>query len=366
MEMLVPQLHVLWDGLLQITGYMAILYSLIGWPCFVGLAVMVLTAPIQGVVVQKLFGLNRTMVKYTDERVRATNEALQGIQSVKMFAWETNFANMVNKSRQQELSTLRRVAFLRGFSRAFISALPGLVAAASFVVYALTNTNITASTLFAALVAFDQLRFPLLFYPMALANLAQASVSAGRLQKFLEMSEIDDRNIGSGIYERKQAVDGKIVLEKATVYWNDPSVPLENSTVHSKKSDTSDEEDDDANSVRYPKPILKDVSFTVETGKLCAVVGRVASGKSTLASAILGEALLESGTISLQGRTAYAAQSPWILNASLRDNILFGRPYDRERYEKVIDVCQLGHDLAMLDNGDLTEIGEKGRWFGIH
>jgi ABC-type multidrug transport system fused ATPase/permease subunit len=320
----------------------------------------VLTTPIQGIVVQKLFGLNRSMVKHTDERVRTTNEALQGIQSVKMFAWESNFAKTINQSRQQELSTLRRIAYLRGFSRAFISALPGVVAATSFVVYALTSTEITASKLFAALVAFDQLRFPLLFYPLALANLAQASVSAGRLQRFLEMSEVDDLKIGSGVYERNGAAkDGKIVLDNATVYWSDPKIPLDDSTQHSKKSDTTDDEED-ANSVRYPKPVLKNVSCTVETGKLCAVVGRVASGKSTLASAILGEALLESGTIKLEGRTAYAAQSPWILNASLRDNILFGLPYDKDRYEKVIDVCQLRHDLSMLDNGDLTEIGEKG------
>lgn len=359
-EMFVPQMHVLWDGLLQICGYMTILYTLIGWPCFAGLVVMVITTPIQGFVVKKLFGLNRSMVQYTDERVRTTNEALQGIQSVKMFAWEPNFGKMVNKSRHEELSILRRVAYLRGFSRAFISALPGLVAATSFVVYALAFTNISPSILFSALVAFDQLRFPLLFYPLAFANFAQASVSAGRLQRFLEMSEIDDMKIGSGSYERdEKSSQGNIVLENATVYWSNPNIPLDDSTQHSKKSDTSDE-DDEVGSVRYPKPILKNISFSVDTGKLCAVVGRVASGKSTLASAILNEALLESGTIKLRGKTAYVAQSPWILNASLRDNILFGQPYDKERYETVIEVAQLKHDLSMLDNGDLTEIGEKG------
>ena len=69
---------------------------------------------------------------------------------------------------------------------------------------------------------------------------------------------------------------------------------------------------------------------------------------------------MESGEISLNGKVAYAAQSPWILNATLRDNILFGQPMDKKRYEKVLSVCQLSHDLEMLDDGDLTEIGEKG------
>lgn len=296
-----------------------------------------------------------------------------------MFAWEPNFAEMVSSSRSQELSLLSRVAFLRGFSRAFISALPGLVAFVSFLVYALVFTeDVSASTLFAALIAFDQLRFPLLFYPMALANYAQASVSAARVAKFLNMKEVSQNKIGTGVYERHESVEkggggGTITLENANVYWSDPSVPVVESDAASVQSKHSSAESlgdtqhskvsDDAESgavVRYPKAVLRDMSLQVQPGELCAVVGRVASGKSTLASAILNEALLESGSIRLQGSVAYASQSPWILNASLRDNILFGLPYDEDRYNQVLQACQLQHDLTMLDNGDLTEIGEKG------
>jgi hypothetical protein len=86
-EMFIPQFHVLWDGLLQIAGYMAILYTLIGWPCFAGLAIMMAAGPVQGIIMKKLFALNRQMVGFTDARVKTTNEALQGMQSVKMFAW---------------------------------------------------------------------------------------------------------------------------------------------------------------------------------------------------------------------------------------------------------------------------------------
>ena len=56
---------------------------------------------------------------------------------------------------------------------------------------------------------------------------------------------------------------------------------------------------------------------------------------------------------------AYVAQQAWIQNATVRDNILFGRPYDEGRYEAVLDACALRQDLAILPAGDKTEIGEK-------
>ena len=182
-ELFLPQFHVLWDGLVQIAGYITILYFLIGWPCFVGLAVMIAAVPLQGMVMSRLFGLNRKLVVYTDARVKTTNEALQGIQSVKMFAWEENFEAALGESRMKELNFLGRVAYLRAANRAYITALPGIVAVVSFITYALAkkDANISASTLFAAIVAFDQLRFPLLFYPVSLAQLSQASVSAAQI-----------------------------------------------------------------------------------------------------------------------------------------------------------------------------------------
>jgi ATP-binding cassette subfamily C (CFTR/MRP) protein 1 len=390
LEMFVPQIHVLWDGMFQIVGYMAILYTLIGWPCFAGLALMVLAAPVQGVVMGKLFGLNRQMVKYTDTRVKTTNEALQGIQCVKMYNWEDSFQKAIGKSRDDELNFLKRVANLRGFSRAYMSSLPGLVAVTAFIVYVLSESGgIQASTLFAALVAFDQLRFPLLFYPMALATLAQAKVSAGRIEHFLGMREVGRGEVvGGGKYHRNEEVStangtkiaAEITVHDATIYWSDPSIPIQsfdNESITTENSsrdlvnkqeasslDSTSHSDVEKQSVtptiQYPKPILKNVSLKVNPGELCAVIGRVASGKSTLCSAILNETILGSGEIELKGSVAYAAQSPWILNATLRDNILFGLPMDKEKYSRVIKVCQLTHDLALLDDGDLTEIGERG------
>jgi len=111
----------------------------------------------------------------------------------------------------------------------------------------------------------------------------------------------------------------------------------------------------------YPKSVLRNVTTRVGHGQLAAIVGRVGSGKSTLCAAILNETVLESGSIQIKGNSiAFAAQTPWILNTTLKQNILFGTKFDETRYKLIIKACQLTHDIDMLDDGDLTEIGERG------
>ncbi|GKZ01209.1 hypothetical protein MPSEU_001072200 [Mayamaea pseudoterrestris] len=381
-EMFIPQVHVLWDGILQICGYMVILYTLIGWPCFVGLVVMAAAGPLQGIIMKRLFGLNYQYSRLTDTRVKTTNEAIQGIQSVKMFCWEDSFEKEINKSRNKELGLLKSVAYLRGFSTAYMTALPNIVAVICFVVYtfAYDGASNNASVLFAALAAFDQLRFPLLFYPVAFAALAQAGTSAARVENYLNMKEVGKGEYtGGGHYIREDAAvphdnetgqAGEIIVKDATIYWNDPSTPIAefsdddvtsvaSSTDIKSTKDTATEVEDGLPR-RYPKAILNNVNLHVKPGELCAVVGRVASGKSTLCAAVLNEAILPEGEIVMKGSVAYVAQTAWILNATLRDNILFGKPYDKEKYERIIKACQLTYDIELLSNGDQTEIGERG------
>ena len=355
---------------------MTILYTLIGWPCFVGLGVMIIAAPIQGIIMKKLFGLNRGMVKHTDDRVKMVNEAIQGIRCVKMYTWEESFQNVIAQSRNEELDILRRMTYLRGASRAYMGALPGFVAVVSFIVYAVASDgNINASTLFAALVAFGQLRFPLLFYPMSLAQYAQASVSAKRIEAFLKLNEV--RN-DKEVYDRdsEDLSTGEVVINNATIYWGDPNVPIPvtddsshssiGSSANSKTGRRKSNQDDynviaeEEPEMRYCKPIVNDVNVNIYQGELLAIIGRVGSGKSTLCSSILNEAVIGNGSIALKGTVAYAAQSAWILNATLRDNILFGKDFNQEKYDAIIDACQLTHDIGLLEFGDMTEIGENG------
>lgn len=357
-EMFVPQIHVLWDGIFQIAGYLTILGTLIGWPCLAGLGVMLLAGPVQGKIMGKLFGQSRAMVKYTDERVKTTNEALQGIRCVKMYTWEDSLAQVIGQAREQELLSLRTIAYLRGFSRAYMSALPTVAAVTSFVVFAYaTDRQISASTLFAALVAFDQLRFPLLFYPLALAQLAQAKVSLTRLAAFLGHEEVSNEGYS------KVDGPGEVTIKSASLFWSDPKVPIKkkDDDDSSMRSSMHTEKTTEEGVLLYPKPVVSDVSVRMAVGELTAVVGRVGAGKTSLCSAILNESVLGEGSIvEVHGSIAYASQSAWILNQTVRENILFGLPYEEERYNRVVQACQLTHDLDMLEDGDMTEIGERG------
>ena len=121
-EMFMLQLHGLWDGLFQIAGYMSILGSLLGWTCLLGLLLIVVAIPIMGKVTGKMFGLNRSMVKYTDERVKTANEALQGVLCVKMYAWERPLSERMDLFRQEEMASLKKMAYIRAFLRGYFAA----------------------------------------------------------------------------------------------------------------------------------------------------------------------------------------------------------------------------------------------------
>lgn len=104
---------------------------------------------------------------------------------------------------------------------------------------------------------------------------------------------------------------------------------------------------------------LKSINIRINSGKLIAIIGTVGSGKSSLLSAILGEMQRQRGLLEVIGRMAYLSQIPWIQNLNVKENILFGQNFDQRFYDKVLDCCALRRDLELLQDGDMTEIGEK-------
>ena len=422
LEMFLTQFHVLWDGLYQIAGYLTVLGMLIGWPTALGVVVMLLSMPMQIKIMLSTTRINRKIAKFTDNRVKAVNEAMQSMASVKMYAWESRLAMQIDAHRAQEIGQRRRLANLLAFSRANMMAIPSLVSSAAFVAYALTSGSIKASLLFAALGAFGQLRFPLMFYPMALGGLAQARVSRTRLASLLAAPEAAETSEEGSKPEDAKPEDAKLRIVDGEFWWAEPpaskalpgaltpapaepagmpspvkaaasttSNPLGISspakaaviTTSSTKDATSASTTKDATSASTTeevvttaalattkdatgtvhRPTLQGINLEVREGELLAIVGATGVGKSSLCAAMLGEMVRVSGSLSgsvVGGVVAYAAQSAWILNATVKENILFGEAWDEERYARVVAVCQLEQDMIQLPHGDATEIGERG------
>ncbi|KRY48044.1 Multidrug resistance-associated protein 1 [Trichinella britovi] len=108
------------------------------------------------------------------------------------------------------------------------------------------------------------------------------------------------------------------------------------------------------------RPTLQNINFSIKPGELVAVVGQVGAGKSSFLSAILGEMEKRNGTVGIKGNVAYVPQQAWIQNMTVRENILFNKPYRSDLMKKVLDGCSLNRDLQLLSGGEEAEIGEKG------
>jgi energy-coupling factor transporter ATP-binding protein EcfA2 len=175
---------------------------------------------------------------------------------------------------------------------------------------------------------------------------------------FLAMEEVKPHEVKLEPGVAMRITDG-------TFHWGDPNYvePPPKLTKKESKKGASKQllaAKSSSKKIKSGAPVLANVNLVVREKELVAIVGSVAAGKSSLCNALLGELWSVQGSVEVQAAVAYAAQTPWVLNATLRDNILFGEPYDERKYSKVLDACQLTHDLHMLQDGDQTMIGERG------
>lgn len=90
----------------------------------------------------------------------------------------------------------------------------------------------------------------------------------------------------------------------------------------------------------------RSINMQVRRGSLVALVGSVASGKSSVLAAVLAEMNKVHGTVRVSGRIGFVPQSAWILNGTVQENILFGRDLHRSRYTQIMDACALQADLG--------------------
>ncbi|XP_063702153.1 multidrug resistance-associated protein 1 isoform X3 [Culicoides brevitarsis] len=324
---LTTYINMLWSAPLQIGLALFFLWRILGPSVLAGLGVMIILIPVNGFIANKIKVLQIKQMQNKDERVKLMNEVLNGMKVLKLYAWEPSFEKQILNIREKEIKVLKQAAYLNAGTSFIWSCAPFLVSLVTFATFVMVDENnvLTASIAFTSLSLFNILRFPLSMLPMLISSLVQTSVSVTRINKFMNAEELDPDNV-----QTDESEPCALVIENGTFQWD-----TEETT-------------------------LKNINMKVEKNQLVAVVGTVGSGKSSLLSAYLGEMDRISGRVNRKGQVAYVPQQAWIQNASLRDNILFSKPFDKKRYDRVVEACALKPDLEMLPGGDQTEIGEKG------
>ncbi|XP_020821464.1 LOW QUALITY PROTEIN: ATP-binding cassette sub-family C member 4 [Phascolarctos cinereus] len=321
-------LHFLWAGPIQAVAVTALLWLEIGVSCLAGMAVLLILLPLQSCF-GKLFSSFRSQTAaFTDVRIRTMNEVITGIRIIKMYAWEKPFANLITHLRRKEISKILKSSYLRGMNLASFFVASKIIVFVTFATYALLGNTISASRVFVAVTLYGAVRLTVtLFFPAAIEKVSEALISIQRIKQFLILDEISQSSI-----QPQKDEKALVHVQDFTSYW-DKALEI---------------------------PALQDLSFTVRPRELLAVVGPVGSGKSSLLSAVLGELPKYKGLVSVKGRIAYVSQQPWVFSGTVRSNILFGKNYEKEKYDKVIKACALKKDLQLLEDGDLTVIGDRG------
>lgn len=302
-----------------------------------GVGILILAIPLNTVIARKMRTYQKTQMGNKDARVKLMNEILNGIRVIKLYAWETPFLEKISFIRNDlELATLKKIGVLSAVQNFTWTSIPFLVSLSTFAVYVtISDTPLTSDIAFVAIALFGLLQFPLTVFPNVITSTIEASVSLYRIENYLSSEEIDRSAVTRSDYR------------------NDPNYTEETPLVEINNGEFKWSLDD-------PKSVLTNINLKVKKGEVTAIVGRVGAGKSSLISALLGDTCKLNGDVILRGSVAYVPQQPWVMNASLRDNIVFGHRWDPQFYERVLEACSLKSDIAILNGGDQTEIGERG------
>ncbi|GJJ70197.1 hypothetical protein EMPS_02546 [Entomortierella parvispora] len=346
-----------------------LLYDLIGWSSLVGMSILIITIPVNKAVRARYSKGQRELSAARDARVTLMGELITGIRMIKFFAWELSFSEKILKAREFELKKLVNVYKNTILFQLVWFSSPLLVTLCSFFCYVkLQNGEFTSAVAFTAMVLFNRLKAPLNGLPAVYMALTNASVSLGRIADYLDEPNIKDVFVNGQKITRGNAPE--IGMEGLNAQWwtSDSAKTPDNAAAAAEEVRTEDTD----------QFILRDINVAFPVGELSIVCGPTGSGKTSLLLAMLGEMDVLTGHIYLprlplngakeydpttglvNDGVAYVSQQAWLQNASIRDNILFGSKYEEERYNQVLEVCALKRDLEILEDGDQTEIGEKG------
>ncbi|WFD42701.1 hypothetical protein MPSI1_001349 [Malassezia psittaci] len=330
-----------------------LLYQLLGNAAIAGILIMFISTPIQTQLSKRMLVVQDMLLQATDNRLRLANEVLSCVKIVKFFAWEAPFAQRMKQTRDTELRLLTIDNFINVLSSLLFVGMPMLVTLASFGIYTqVLGEALTAQKAFTALSIFNTLRVPLSDLPDVIVATLNSWISIRRVDSYMRSAD----TLKYDQFFHADESQNQIGFSEATFCY--------------AQRDTTQLPDDRQQAA--PKFQLENISCQFPLNELSLIVGPVGSGKSSMLLALLGElqcvsgkllmprSFMEGGCQGIFGSIAFCPQNAWILNDTVRNNILFGHDYHETRYRQVLHACSLDTDLDSLEYHDATEVGEKG------
>ena len=331
-------------------------------PAVCGFGILLLVLPLNGFASTRIGSYKRKMISRTDERTDLVSQVLEGMEVIKSWSLEPAFANRITAQRNEELKHVTSIHILDAFLKVILFSVPSLVAVFTIFLAHYMEQPLSLVVVLKMLSYLNILRFPLLIIPLSLGNIFQALVSLKRMEEFLMLPEAPRRIQHDGSTEtNSNDTDFDLILKvnDANFKWQPQNIS-EDQTSSTGKLSAGNDMPKNSSQKHFE---LCNVNLSVPRGSLCGLVGTVGGGKSLFCHGILRELDGSVGTVQVHttcGSIAFASQSPQILNQTLRDNIIFGRSFDEERFHKCIFASCLDVDTRGMANGTNTVLGERG------
>ncbi|KAJ3312632.1 hypothetical protein HDV04_002774, partial [Boothiomyces sp. JEL0838] len=322
------------------------LWYLMGPPAFAGLFVILITGPLSALIMKRLYKIMKVIRSFVDRRIQLTNEALQCVRIIKYLGWEPQFVERIVKAREDELNSRLKQVFTRMLLVIVEWGASVMVTFTSFMFYTVVaGHELDAATAFTSITLLSMISDALSDISQTVTQVLDIRVTIGRFNSFLEEEELDK------------------YTDEHTNMPTETEIAIKNGEFTYRTAPSSEEESTFT---------LRNINIDFPSKKLTAIIGPTGAGKSSLLACLLGELKKLNGNYFIseahllpdsdmkKSDVAYCPQTAWLMNGSVRDNILFGEEYDEERYYKVVKACALLRDLQTLEGGDMTQIGEKG------
>ena len=314
-----------------------LIYEQMGWSGLVGVGFCIATGPFQLLMGKAFAVLRQKTAQWTDKRVKIMNEIIGGVRLLKMYAWEEPFTKAIETIRRAEEKVLRTTSHLRAVNAIFFFASAPLTMFIIVAVYVhaadVDDEPLTPTRVFSTLMYVNVLRVSIgIMIPQAVRNGSELLISLDRIQEFL-LSE-NYKEVPQIYADDNNNNDSSIHIENLKVAW-----PGSHTTIYDS------------------------LSLSVRPGELIGICGAVGSGKTTLFSVLTGELAEEgtsNGSLRVSSRPTVASQEVWLMSDTVRNNIIFGRAFDEQRYDQVVSACGLLPDFDQFTDGDKTIVGDRG------